>query len=104
MNCSFTIFFILFMIEAIGEKMKKRIKRTYEAELDYVLESEKGKWVIGFIDEEGNPYECPTTTDSKLVEKLEKLEFCRLKVTVEVDNELDEKGRQYPLLIDVQSQ
>jgi len=84
--------------------MKKRIKWTYEAELDYILENEKGKWVIGFLDKEGNPYECPITTDSKLVEKLDKLATSarRLRVTVEINKELDEAKRQYPTLIGVE--
>ena len=86
------------------EKMSKRIKWTYKAELDYILELEKGKWVIGFLNEKGNPYECPTTIDQKLVEKLkleESRQANRLKVTVEINEKMDEKNRQYPILIDV---
>jgi hypothetical protein len=81
------------------------VKWTYEAELDYVLECEKGEWVIGFLDENGNPYECPKTDDLRLVEKLEKLEesgqTSKLKVTVEINEKTDEKNKQYPILIDV---
>ena len=83
--------------------MSKRIKWTYEAKLDYILEGEHGKWAIEFLNEEGNPYECPITTDPKLVEKLEKLEELglagRLRVAVEINKKLDEKNRQYPILI-----
>jgi len=85
--------------------MLNRVKWTYEAELDYVLECEKGEWIIGFLDENGNPYECPKTDDLKLVEKLEKLEesgqTSQLKVTVEINEKIDEKNKQYPILIDV---
>jgi len=85
--------------------MLKRVKWTYEAELDYVLECEKGEWVIGFLDENGNPYECPKTDDLRLVEKLKKLEesgqTSKLKVTVEINEKTDEKNKQYPILIDV---
>jgi len=79
----------------------KRKKWTYKAELDYVLECPSGEWVIGFLDEEGNPYECPHTTDDNLIKKLEELEFKKLKVTVEVNEKLDSKGKQYPELLDV---
>ena len=85
--------------------MLKRVKWTYEAELDYVLDCEKGEWVIGFLDENGNPYECPKTNDLKLVEKLKKLEesgqTSKLEVTVEINEKMDEKNKQYPILIDV---
>lgn len=88
--------------------MLKRVKWTYEAELDYVLECEKREWVIGFLDENGNPYECPKTNDLKLVEKLKKLEesgqTSKLKVTVEINEKMDEKNKQYPILIDVSVQ
>jgi hypothetical protein len=86
--------------------MLKRIRWTYEAEFDYILPRENGECVVGFLDEEGNPYECPTTTDPELVEKLGKLQELgltgRLKVTVEVNEELDDKNRQYPTLISVE--
>ena len=35
--------------------MSKRVKWSYNA----------GKWVIACVDDEDNPYECPTTTDPK---------------------------------------
>lgn len=85
--------------------MRKRVKWTYVAEFDYALEKHKGEWVMGFLDDEGNPFECPTTTDQKLVEKLKKLTRTdtnrKLKVTVEIDNKLDKWNKQYPVLIDV---
>ena len=85
--------------------MRKRIKWTYDATFDYVTEAGKGKWVIGFLNDEGNPYECPTTTDHNIVEKLQKLVGTdmtrKLKVTVDVDNKRDKWGKQYPVLIDV---
>jgi len=79
----------------------KRIKWTYKAELDYVLEKCPGEWVIGFLNDEGAPYECPHTTDENLIRKLEKLESKKLKVTVEINKKLDKKGKQYPKLLDV---
>ena len=84
--------------------MKKRIKWIYEAELDYILELSPGEWVIGFLDEEGNPYECPITTDEALVRKLEKLACSgkKLRVTVEINEEMNGAQRQYPTLIDVE--
>ncbi|MEM2111300.1 MAG: hypothetical protein QXX08_05410, partial [Candidatus Bathyarchaeia archaeon] len=82
--------------------MLKRVKWTYEAELDYVLPCGKGEWVIGFLDEDGNPYECPKTDDIRLVEKLKKLEesgqTSRLQVTVEINEKMDENDKQYPIL------
>ena len=85
--------------------MKKRVKWAYEAEFDYILPLSEGKWVIGFLDEEGNPYECPTTTDSKLIDRLEKLTAFdssrRLRVTVEINEKLDRHGKQYPKLVGV---
>jgi hypothetical protein len=87
--------------------MPKRVKWTYVAEFDYVLEIGKGKWIMGFLNDEGNPYECPTTTDRKIVEKLKKLvesETTRkLELTVEVDDKLDKWSKQYPILIDVRA-
>jgi hypothetical protein len=84
-----------------------RVKWTYVAEYDYILEAGEGKWIIGFLNDEGNPYECPTTTDRKLVEKLEKLVVTdmdrKLMVTVEINNELDKWDKQYPVLIDVRA-
>ena len=74
-----------------------RVGWTYYAELDYIIDAGKGKWVIGFLNDEGNPYEFPTTTDQGLVKKLEKLEESglakKLKVTVEVDDKLDKWGK-----------
>jgi hypothetical protein len=83
--------------------MKKRIKWTYEAELDYILEFAPREWVIGFLDQEGNPYECPHTRDEALIRKLEKLGNTgkKLRVTVEVDEKLDASGKQHPKLLDV---
>lgn len=78
----------------------RRIKWTYKAELDYVLEYAPGEWVVGFLDDEGNPYECPHTTNKNLIRKLRKLDFKKLKVTVEI-NKLDKRGKQYPKLLDV---
>ena len=78
-----------------------RVKWTYIAQLDYISKRASGEWVIGFLDEEGNPSECPTTTDENLINKLKKLEFKKLKVTVEVDEKLDRWGKQYPKLLDV---
>jgi len=85
----------------------KRIKWTYIAEFDYIQELERGKWVVGFLNEEGSPYECPITDDPKLVEKLLKLiensEVRKLRVTVEINEEPDKYGRQYPILINVEA-
>lgn len=79
----------------------RRIKWTYKAELDYISKYASGEWVIGFLDVEGKPYECPTTTDENLIRKLKELEFKKLKVTVEVNDKLDKWGKQYPKLLDV---
>jgi len=79
----------------------RRIKQTYKAELDYTSQSASGEWVIGFLDENGNPYECPHTTDENLIRKLKKLEFKKLKVTVEINEKPDSWGREYPKLLDV---
>ena len=81
--------------------MKERKKWKYEAEFDYILPVENDEWVIGFLDEEGNPYECPHTADKNLIEKLKKLEFKKLRVTVEVNEKLDRYGKQYPKLLNV---
>ena len=56
----------------MSENMRRK-KWTYEAELDYISKCASGEWVIGFLDEEGNPYECPHTTDAKLIRKLRKV-------------------------------
>ncbi len=94
----------LFIFSMRVKLLKRRISWTYEAELDYIVESAPGEWVIGFLSREGNPYECPTTKDEALVQKLEKLakKGKKLRVTVEINEKLDEYGRQYPTLIDVQ--
>jgi hypothetical protein len=70
----------------------RRIKWTYKAKLDYISKCASGEWVVGFLDEEGNPYECPTTNDENLINKLKKLEFKKLKVIVEVNEKLDSWG------------
>jgi hypothetical protein len=84
-----------------------RVRWTYYAELDYIIDAGKGKWIIGLLNDEGNPYECPTTTDQRLVKKLEKLEKSdlakELEVTVEGDDKLDKWGKRYPVLIDVRA-
>jgi hypothetical protein len=78
-----------------------------EAELDYILESEKGEWIIGFLDSEGNPYECPHTTNAELIKKLDELDrhglANRLRVNVEINEKLDRYHKQYPTLIDVKA-
>lgn len=83
----------------------KRIKWTYKAELDYIMEGPSGDWIVGFLDKEGNPYECPHTSDIALVEKLKRLDDTyptpRLKVTVEINEKLDSHGEQHPKLLDV---
>jgi len=79
----------------------RRIEWIYKAELDYITKDASGVWVVGFLDEEGNPCECPHTTDENLIRKLKKLEFKKLKVTVEVNDNLDKWGKQYPKLLDV---
>jgi hypothetical protein len=79
----------------------KRVKWTYEAELDYIMEVANGEWVIGFLNKDGNPYECPHTAEETLIRKLEKLEGKRLKVTVEINEKLDRWDKQYPKLLDV---
>lgn len=87
----------------------KRVKWTYEAELDYIIESmkKKGEWIIGFLNDEGNPYECPHTSDSELVNKLKELDTqglsSKLRVTVEINEKLDKWGKQYPTLVEVET-
>jgi hypothetical protein len=84
-----------------------RVRWIYCAKLNYLIEAGKGKWIIGFLNDEGNPYECPTTTDQRLVEKLEKLEKSdlakELEVTVEGDDKMDKWGKRYPVLIDARA-
>jgi len=92
----------LFLMEDLEEKEMKRKKWSYKATLDYIKECEKGKWVIGFLDEDGNPYECPTTTNRELVEKVGKLSEQKLKVIVEVNEAPNEYGSEFPTLIDVE--
>lgn len=83
----------------------KITKWTYEAELDYILELENGTWVMGFLNEEGASYECPHTTDPKLIKRLWELEeqglAKRLMVTVQINQKLDANNKQHPILIDV---
>lgn len=85
--------------------MSKRVRWTYAAELDYVVGDDKGKWVVGFLNDEGNPYECPTTSGRELVEGLHRIwesgTTKRIEVTVEIDEKLDKWGKQYPVLVDV---
>lgn len=84
--------------------MRKRVKWTYVAEFDYILERRKGEWVVGFLNDENYPYECPTTTDLHLVKKLKKIvkaEDKKIEVTVEIDEKLDKQGKQHPVLVDV---
>jgi hypothetical protein len=88
-----------------SKKNVKFMRWTYEAELDYAFGFEKGTWVLGFLNEEGAPFECPHSSDPKLIEKLRDLERLgldkRLWVTVKINRELDEYGKQYPILIDI---
>jgi hypothetical protein len=86
--------------------LPKRIQWTYEAELDYIFELKKGNWIVGFLDNEGNPFECPTATNQRLVQKLQRFETSgftgMLKVTVELNEKLNGKDKQYPILVDVE--
>ena len=85
--------------------MRKRVKWTYVANFDYFGKADKDEWVIGFLNEEGSPYECPRTKDSKLIEKLKELVGTdpskKLKVTVEINYKPDKWGSEYPILVDV---
>lgn len=87
----------------------KRIRWTYEAEFDYIGErenpetKEKGL-IVGFLEEDGTPYECPTTYDEKMVERIKKLDSSPsrpkwVRVTVEINDKKDELGREFPTII-----
>jgi len=87
----------------------KRVKWTYEAEIDYIHEcgSKKGEWVMGFLDEEGNPYECPRSSNVALVDKVKELYLKPsakwVRVTVETNEKMDRFHKEYPTLINIEA-
>ena len=86
--------------------MKKKVKWTYEANWDYLQRIDEENWIIGFLDDEGIPYECPLIKDKKLIEKVKEIDkrnpSCRVKATVETDEKPDELGQQHPVLIEIE--
>ena len=80
----------------------KRVKWTYKAQLDYIsAPNKKGEYVLGFHNSEGEVYECPITTDTELIKKLEEISMLSptglLRVTVEVNEKMDSVGREFPV-------
>jgi hypothetical protein len=82
--------------------VNKAKRWTYVAETDYLVPKDNGTWVAGFLDDDGNSYECPLIKNATVLKKAQEVfnssRYARVTVELHSPTEIQ---RQNPILVNI---